>query len=181
MTFKLYEMIEKLKAKYLLFRRNSSGTPAELPLKLSKVKLSKVKESKVNVKGFIPPTFEEVKKYITENPELANVNPETFFKGFNDSGWIDTQGKPVRNWKLKLRTWSSFGWQNTKPQKSAQQREEENIQTKRKYEQAQAEMMKRFEERSGKKIEMKKVEQPTTEAEKAQNKQKILNQLSEKG
>jgi hypothetical protein len=70
-------------------------------------------EVKEKVKGFTPPTFDEVKKYITDNPELSNVNAETFFKGFNDSGWIDTQGKPVRNWKLKLRTWSSYGVHKT--------------------------------------------------------------------
>ena len=67
------------------------------------------KKSKSKNSIFRPPTFEEVKKYITENPELSNVNAETFFKGFNDSGWIDTRGNPVKNWKLKLRTWSSYG------------------------------------------------------------------------
>lgn len=83
--------------------------------KVSKGKVSKVKKSKILPKNkvFIPPTMEEVKQYIQENPELANVDARTFFKGFNDSGWIDTQGKPVRNWKLKLRTWSKIANERT--------------------------------------------------------------------
>lgn len=60
-------------------------------------------------KPFIPPTLEDVKKYVADNPELSNVDPVTFWKGFNDGDWIDTQGKPVRNWKLKIRTWSNYG------------------------------------------------------------------------
>lgn len=57
---------------------------------------------------FIPPTLDEVKQYIKENPEIK-VDATDFWKGFNDGGWIDTKGNPVRNWKLKLRTWSKYG------------------------------------------------------------------------
>jgi hypothetical protein len=56
---------------------------------------------------FKPPTLEDVKKYIQENPELSNIDPYDFWKGYSDGGWIDTYGKPVRNWKLKLRTRSN--------------------------------------------------------------------------
>jgi len=62
---------------------------------------------------FKPPTFDEVQEYIRQNPELSNVDAENFWKGFNDSGWIDTHGKSVRNWKLKLRTWSNFAKQRS--------------------------------------------------------------------
>lgn len=87
-------------------------TPAQLQT-LSGSTLPKVKESKVKikereVKSFVPPTLEQVKTYIQENPELSNIEPKDFWKGYNDGGWIDTQGKPVRNWKLKLRTRSNF-------------------------------------------------------------------------
>lgn len=57
-------------------------------------------------KRFIPPTFKEVKQYQALHPELSNVDIVMFFHGFNDAGWIDTQGNPVRNWKLKMWTWS---------------------------------------------------------------------------
>ena len=60
-------------------------------------------------KKFIPPTLDEVKKYAAENPELTGIDPVDFWKGYNDGGWIDTQGKPVRNWKLKFRTRSNYG------------------------------------------------------------------------
>lgn len=56
---------------------------------------------------FVPPTLEDVRQYIADNPELSNVDAETFFKGMHDGGWIDTRGNPVRNWKLKIRTWST--------------------------------------------------------------------------
>jgi hypothetical protein len=72
----------------------------------------KAHEERLHKKGrkvFRPPTLEEVKEYIRQNPELSNVNAYDFWKGYNDSDppWIDTQGKPVRNWKLKLRTRSN--------------------------------------------------------------------------
>jgi len=65
--------------------------------------------SKRKLKKFVPPTQAEVVEYVKNNPELSNVDPVNFWKGFDDGGWIDTQGKPVRNWKLKLRTWSNYG------------------------------------------------------------------------
>jgi hypothetical protein len=61
----------------------------------------------IRKKRWIPPTLDEVKAYWKANPELANVDPYLFWRGFQDGGWIDTQGRPVRNWKLKMRTWSS--------------------------------------------------------------------------
>ncbi len=67
----------------------------------------KVKNDK-NDKKFKPPTLEEVQKYVKDNPEIK-VDPVDFWKGFNDGGWIDTRGNPVRNWKLKLRTWNRYG------------------------------------------------------------------------
>lgn len=57
---------------------------------------------------FIAPTLEDVQKYIADNPKLSDVDPEIFWHGYNDGDWIDTNGKPVRNWKLKLWTWHNF-------------------------------------------------------------------------
>jgi hypothetical protein len=59
-------------------------------------------------KSFTPPTIEEVKKHVQDNPELVNVDPVHFWKFFNESDWVDTNEKPVRNWQSKLRTWSRF-------------------------------------------------------------------------
>ena len=83
--------------------------PAVLPSKVkeSKVKVSKDKDTK-SVRKFVPPSIKDVVQYITENPELSNIDATDFWRGYDDGGWIDTQGKPVRNWKLKLRTRSKY-------------------------------------------------------------------------
>lgn len=52
---------------------------------------------------FVPPTFEEVKAYCQERN--SGVDPKKFYDYFNEGGWKDSQGKPVRNWKQKLITW----------------------------------------------------------------------------
>ena len=50
-----------------------------------------------------------------------NVDPQAFYDYFTapDSEgrtWIDSEGKPVRNWKQKIQTWSRKGGR-TRPQK----------------------------------------------------------------
>ncbi len=64
-----------------------------------------IKEN-IKRKDFIPPTLEEIKAYIEE--KKYNVNADTFFNYFDVSNWVDSQGKPVKNWKQKLITWSNF-------------------------------------------------------------------------
>lgn len=68
----------------------------------------KVSVAKKASKRFCAPPVEAVRDFVKQNPELNNVDPDNFFKSFNESGWVDTQGKPVKNWKLKLRTWSKM-------------------------------------------------------------------------
>lgn len=77
---------------------------------LQEIKKLRIKqESKPRTpKTFTPPTLDQVKGFVGENPELANVDPDYFWKVFTESDWIDTKGNPVKNWKLKLRTWSRF-------------------------------------------------------------------------
>lgn len=53
------------------------------------------------------PSLEEFIKYITDN-NLNISNPKGLYAGYADGGWIDTQGKPVKNWKLKLHTLSNL-------------------------------------------------------------------------
>ncbi|MBO5969251.1 MAG: phage replisome organizer N-terminal domain-containing protein [Clostridia bacterium] len=60
-------------------------------------------------KIFVPPTLDEVKKYVEE--KNLNVDPETFYDYFTTPDyagrtWMDSEGKPVKNWKQKLQTWS---------------------------------------------------------------------------
>jgi hypothetical protein len=71
----------------------------------------KGKERKVNKRierekqTFIPPTLEALKEYIKQNN--YSVNAEDFLKYFTESGWVDSKGNKVRNWKQKIITWNN--------------------------------------------------------------------------
>lgn len=70
-------------------------------------------------KQFVPPTLGEIQEYISTMD--LNVDPQAFYDYFTapDSEgrtWIDSEGKPVRNWKQKIQTWSRKGGR-TRPQK----------------------------------------------------------------
>lgn len=57
----------------------------------------------LNTKEYTPPTVEEIRNYVQENNLL--VDADYFYEYYEDSGWKDKGGDPVRNWKLKCRTW----------------------------------------------------------------------------
>lgn len=54
-------------------------------------------------KKFIPPTKEEVEKFATDNgfPDWLGVRA---WQHYDDGDWHDTNGKPVKSWKQKVRT-----------------------------------------------------------------------------
>lgn len=54
-------------------------------------------------KGFTPPTIEEVIEYCASRGN--NVDPYKFFDFYEAGEWIDSNGKPVKNWKQKVITW----------------------------------------------------------------------------
>jgi biotin operon repressor len=56
---------------------------------------------------FAPPTLEEVAEYIKE--KNLCVDAATFHQYFTESGWVDSRGRKVRNWKQKAITWHSHG------------------------------------------------------------------------
>ena len=66
-------------------------------------------------KKFVPPTLEEVAQYCRERN--SSVDPRKFWEYFDTGKWIDSEGKPVKNWKQKLLTWEKFnpGKQQSKP------------------------------------------------------------------
>lgn len=55
-------------------------------------------------KKFIPPILSEVQKYISEKG--YDVDAKKFMEYFTESGWVDSKGNSVRNWKQKVITWS---------------------------------------------------------------------------
>lgn len=74
----------------------------------SKVKKSKEKESigKESMRGkrkpFSPPTPSEVESFFTENGYTAEAARRAF-NYYTDANWHDAEGKPVLNWKQKMR------------------------------------------------------------------------------
>ncbi len=74
--------------------------------KISKDKISKDKIGDKKPKGFTPPTLEEVKAYCEEKG--LTIEPKAFLDYFTESGWIDSKGNKVRNWKQKLLTWQKY-------------------------------------------------------------------------
>lgn len=65
------------------------------------IKERKGKEKKTTKKKFVPPTLEDVKKYIDANGQ--RLDAEHIFKYYNDAGWKDSKGSQVLNWKQKIR------------------------------------------------------------------------------
>lgn len=87
--------------------------PNSPPISIPNAKESKVnkvnKGNKVNI--FIPPQIDEVKQFFEEN---GYVNGEKAWNYYNDADWKDSTGKPVKNWKQKMRgVW--FKDENRKP------------------------------------------------------------------
>lgn len=74
--------------------------------KISKDKISKDKIGDKKPKGFTPPTLEEVTAYCQEKG--LTIEPKAFLDYFTESGWIDSKGNKVRNWKQKLLTWQKY-------------------------------------------------------------------------
>lgn len=56
-------------------------------------------------KAFIPPTLEDIQQYCLERKN--NIDPKRFYDYFTEMKWIDSEGKPVRNWKGKMITWEN--------------------------------------------------------------------------
>jgi hypothetical protein len=59
----------------------------------------KVKKSKSNI---YMPDIDEVIKYFLENGFKADA-AKNAYKYYNESGWVDSNGKKVLNWKQKMR------------------------------------------------------------------------------
>ena len=63
--------------------------------------------------GFVPPTLEEVQAYCRERGN--DVDPQCFVDYFSASGWVDSKGNPVLNWKQKVITWEKHSQPRKKP------------------------------------------------------------------
>lgn len=90
------------------------NTDLEKSVYENRIEEKRIEEKKKDI--YTSPSKEEFCKYITEN-KLNISNPESLWQGYEDGKWIDTRGKPVKNWKLKLRTLHSFS--DKKPKEDA--------------------------------------------------------------
>lgn len=61
------------------------------------------KSAKQKTQGFIPPSLQEVKDYFLERG--TTIDPEAFWAHYEANGWMQSRGKPIRNWKACLTTW----------------------------------------------------------------------------
>ena len=70
----------------------------------------KGKERKGNRESaFVPPSLEAIQEYIKTSGH--QVDAKKFYDYFTVSGWVDSKGKKVKNWKQKLITWASHNKQ----------------------------------------------------------------------
>ena len=61
------------------------------------------------------PTLEKVTAFASERK--SPVDPKRFFSYYNESGWKDAHGNPVRNWKQKFISWENSEVSRNKPAK----------------------------------------------------------------
>lgn len=81
---------------------------------------NKNKNKKIKEKEFVPPTIEEIQKYVSEKKLL--VDYQFFYNYFTEGNWIDSKGNKVKNWKQKILTWSKHSKSdNTKKGISAEE------------------------------------------------------------
>ena len=72
-------------------------------------KSARTKDSSITLnpstKSFIPPSEEDVIKYVIDKQLV--INPHSFFSYYSRLDWKDNQGKQVKSWKGKAVTWDS--------------------------------------------------------------------------
>lgn len=54
---------------------------------------------------FTPPSMEDVRHYC--NHAKLEIDPVFFYTYFQNTNWVDANGKKVKNWKNKALTWSA--------------------------------------------------------------------------
>ena len=98
------DKIRELIASYKDSRETLDGQKC-LGLSETKVIEEKRIEKKKNRTDFIPPTHDEVEKYVIEK-QLC-IDPSKFMDWYSKTDWKDNQGKSIKNWKNKLISWDA--------------------------------------------------------------------------
>lgn len=103
---KIPEFNEKVMQRLFIFDDNSTNVRRVFaPNKNIKEKEQERKGNRKE-KNFIPPSLEDIKKYVAE--KQLKVNAEYFYNYFTEGNWIDSKGNKVKNWKQKILIWNGF-------------------------------------------------------------------------
>lgn len=111
----LHQRIRNSKEKYPAPRNDDdfiispqvAASCGELRLESESKSESKTKKrEKKKGSTFVPPSLSEIELECKEKKYA--VNPKNFYEYFEISGWIDSKGQPVKNWKQKLHTWATY-------------------------------------------------------------------------
>lgn len=86
-----------------LFVEHSSNNRRTISPNKKKIESNKNKKEE---KRFVPPTLDEIQKYVLEKG--LNVNAEQFYNYFTEGNWIDSKGNKVKSWKQKILTWNGY-------------------------------------------------------------------------
>ena len=84
-----------------------------------------IKEDNKKEKGFVPPTLDEIKNYVSSKD--LKVNAEQFYNYFTEGKWIDSKGNKVKNWKQKLLTWNGYTGTTKETKKAYQNYDQRDI------------------------------------------------------
>lgn len=89
-------------------KQKKNGSPSDSPLQEKEIREEQEEKDKTMRarKRFVPPTLEEVREYVRQRG--SRVDPVQFWEYFNEGGWVDAKGQPVKNWKQKEITWEQF-------------------------------------------------------------------------
>ena len=86
---------------------NNERTTSEQRVNTNK-NVKNIKNEKNNSKcKFVPPSFDDVQKYISE--KKLNISAQQFLDYYTEGNWIDAKGNKVKNWKQKALTWNKYG------------------------------------------------------------------------
>jgi len=72
-------------------------------IKEKDIKEKKIIEEKKPSRNFVPPSFDEVKSYISE--KKYNVDAENFIDFYSSKGWMVGKNK-MKDWRASVRTWA---------------------------------------------------------------------------
>lgn len=54
---------------------------------------------------FVKPTIEDVQAYCNERKN--GIDPQRFIDYYEANGWVQSRGKPIKDWRAAVRTWES--------------------------------------------------------------------------